>query len=295
MRRGQWTSLLWLLFALVIAVRASVPARVAAQDQTPITLDVRAGYEGAYRLGEWFPIGINIGNDGPDLRCVLEWSFPGQPGEQIFRQAVDLPRGSRKHVMIEVFARSFARNGRLRVLDGENPLVAQDISLDSADEGVFLAGVISSDPALLNSLNSLQIPGFTSTLVRHLGAGDLPEHTALLRGLNALFLHDLDSSMLSPAQRDALRLWVSLGGQLFVSGGVGGQKAAAGVADLLPVQVGGSLAQGDLTPLAGLAGAGALPNPAAPLLQVQPRANAEQLPPGSALLSRWRYGSGLVI
>jgi hypothetical protein len=293
MRRGQLTALLLFLFALT-AVAASAPARVAAQDQSPITLDVRAGYEGAYRLGEWFPVRVSIGNDGPDLRCLLEWSFPGQQGEQIFRQTIDLPRGARKRVTLEVFARGFARNGQLRVLDGETALVEQDISLDSADEGAFLIGVVSSDPAMLNSLNSLQIAGFSSTQVRHLDASDLPEHTALLRGLNALFLHDLDSAALSPAQRDALGLWVSLGGQLIVGGGVGGQKSSAGLADLLPVQVGGSLAQGDLTPLAGLAGAGALPNPAAPLSQAQPRAEAEQLPPAARLLFRWRYGSGLV-
>ena len=292
MRRGLSTSLL--LLVALLAVAASAPARVVAQVQPPITLDVRVGYEGTYRLGEWFPVSVSIGNDGPDLRGVLEWSFTGQSGEQVFRQAIDLPRGSRKRVTLEVFARDFARTGQLRLLDGENPLVSRDVSLDSADEGVFLAGVLSSDPAMLNSLNSLQIAGFSSTLVRHLDATNLPEHTALLRGINALFLHDIDSAALSPAQRDALGLWVSLGGQLFVSGGVGGQKAAAGLVDLLPVQVGGALAQGDLTPLVGLAGAGALPNPAAALSPAQPRAGAEQLPSGSGLLFRWRYGSGLV-
>ncbi len=293
MRRGLSTWLLLLVFA-VLAVAASAPARVVAQDQPPITLDVRVGYEGAYRLGEWFPVSVSIGNDGPDLRGVLEWSFTGQSGEQVFRQAIDLPRGSRKRVTLDVFARDFARTGQLRLLDGENPLVSRDVSLDAADEGVFLVGVLSSDPAMLNSLSSLQIAGFSSTLVRHLDAAELPEHTALLRGINALFLHDIDSAVLSAAQRDALGLWVSLGGQLFVSGGVGGQKAAAGLADLLPVQLGGALAQGDLTALAGLAGAGALPNPAAALSPAQPRAGAEQLPPGSGLLFRWRYGSGLV-
>lgn len=294
MRRGHLTSLLVLLFAFGSFIAASAPTRTHAQQQSPITLGVRAGYDGAYRLGEWFPIQIDIGNDGSDLRGVLEWSFPGQLGEQVFRQAIDLPRGARKRVTLEVFARGFARNGQLRVLDGENALVAQDISLDSADEGVFMAGVISSDPAMLNSLNSLQVAGYSSTQVRHLDAADLPEHTALLRGLNALFLHDLDSAALTPAQRDALGLWVSLGGQLVVSGGVGGQQAAAGLTGLLPVQVGGALAQGDLTPLARLAGAGALPNPAAPLSPAQPLARSEQIPPASGLLFRWRYGSGLV-
>jgi len=292
MRWGRVTSLL--LFA-VLAVAASASARVvAAQAQPPITLDVRVGYEGVYRLGEWFPVRVSIGNDGPDLRGVLEWSFTGQADEQVFRQAIDLPRGSRKRVTLEVFARDFARTGTLRLLDGENPLVARDVSLDAADASVFLAGVLSSDPAMLNSLNSLQLAGFSSTRVRHLDAADFPEHTALLRGLNVLFVHDIDSAALSPAQRDALGLWVSLGGQLFVSGGVGGEKAAAGLADLLPVQVGGALAQGDLTALTSFAGAGALPNSVAALSPAQPRAGAEQLPPDAALVFRWHYGAGLV-
>jgi hypothetical protein len=294
MRRGLMTSLLLLVFALAIAVAASAPARAAAQAQPAITLDIRVGYEGVYRIGEWFPISVSIGNDGPDLRGVLEWRFTGQQGEQVFRQVVDLPRGARKRVTLDVFARDFTRTGQLRLLDGENPLVSQDVSLDAADEGVFLAGVLSSDPAMLNSLNSLQIAGFSSTQVRHLDTADLPEHAALLRGLNVLFLHDIDSAALSPAQRDALGLWVSLGGQLFVSGGVGGQKAAGGLDDLLPVQVGGVLGQGDLTALVGLSGGGDLPNPAAALSPAQPRAGAEQLAPGSNLLFRWHYGSGLV-
>jgi hypothetical protein len=293
MRRGGLAWLL-LLSCIMALAASSAPARVVAQEQPPITLDVRVGYEGAYRLGEWFPVSVSIGNDGPDLRGVLEWTFTGQADEQVFRQAIDLPRGSRKRVMLEVFARDFARTSQLRLLDGENPLVTQDISLDSADEGVFLIGVLSSDPAMLNSLNSLQVTGFSSARVRHLDVADLPEHTALLRGLNALFLHDIDSAALSPAQRDALGLWVSLGGQLFVSGGVGGQKSTAGLADLLPVQVGGTLAQGDLAALAGFAGVSALANSAAALSPAQPRAGAEQLLPGSGLLFRWRYGSGLV-
>jgi len=72
MRRGLMAALLLLLFALAIAVAASTPARVAAQAQPPITFDVRIGYAGVYRIGEWFPIGVSIGNDGPDLRGVLE-------------------------------------------------------------------------------------------------------------------------------------------------------------------------------------------------------------------------------
>nr|MDQ2996763.1 hypothetical protein [Chloroflexota bacterium] len=127
MRRGHLTWLRLLIFALALAIAASASARVAAQAQPPITLDVRVGYEGTYRIGAWFPLSVSIGNDGPDLRGVLEWSFTDQADEQVFRQVIELPRGSRKRVTLEVFARNFVRTGQLRLLDGENPLVVRDV------------------------------------------------------------------------------------------------------------------------------------------------------------------------
>jgi hypothetical protein len=280
-----------LLLALTALARTAAPA--AAQDQSPFTVDVRVGYEGAYRIGDWFPVAVDIANSGADIRGTLEWSFPGQLDEQVFRQEVELPRGSQKHVTMHIFAGGFARNGQVRLLDGDTVLVARTVGLNSIDEGVFLTVVVSDDPALLNSLDALQMPGFSGARVRHMAAADLPDHVASLRGVNAIFLRDIDTAALSAAQREALSVWLSLGGQLVVSGGVGGQRTAAGLASLLPAQVGGAIEQGDITPLAQLTGSGPdLPNTSAPLSQLQPRPSAEQVPPGTALLERWRYGSG---
>ena len=147
---------------------------------------------------------------------------------------------------------------------------------------------------MLNSLDTLQIAGFSGgARVRHIAADELPDHIASLRGVNAIFLHDVDTAAFSPAQRDALGVWVGLGGQLVVSGGVGGQRTAAGLADLLPAQVGGTLAQGDISALAPFAGAsGQTLTAGAALNDLQPQAGAEAIPPGSALLYRRRYGAG---
>ena len=118
---------------------------------------------------------------------------------------------------------------QLRLLVGDVAVADQSVSLEPIDADRFVIGVVSSDPTLLNTLEVLQISGSNGTVVRHLQPGDLPEQALALRSLNALFLHDLDSSQLSPAQRDALKLWTTLGGQLIVSGGVGGQRAASGL------------------------------------------------------------------
>src|SRR5690606_38567790 len=147
----------------------------------------------------------------------------------------------RRRFSIEAFPRLFARNGQVRVIADGAELYAEQIPLIPVDPERFLIGVISSDPVLLTSLSSLQLRGSTGAVVQHMPADALPEHAALLRGLNALFLHDVDTGQLTAAQREALRLWVLLGGQLVVGGGLPGEQAAAGLADLLPVQLTGGV------------------------------------------------------
>jgi hypothetical protein len=140
----------------------------------------------------------------------------------------------------------------------------------------------------------LTLPSVGGAAVRHLDPAALPERPAALRGVNALFFHDVDTAALTPAQRDTLAIWVRVGGQLVVSGGGAGQRTASGVADLLPVEVTGALAQGDLTPLGQIAGAEP-PSPAAATLSAaRPRAGATGLPSDQALVSRWSRGAGTV-
>lgn len=289
-KRPHALALLWLAILLL----AALPAR--AQQQQAINVTARAGYGGAYRSGEWFPITIDISNDGPDVRGELEWLFPGQRNEPNFRQVIDLPRGSRKRVSMSAFSRGFARSGQVRLLVNDIAISDQVLSLEPLDADRFIIGVISSDPTLLNSLDSFPVGGTTNTLVRHMQPNDLPEQGAALRGLNVLFLHDIDSSALSQGQRSALSLWTQLGGQLVVSGGVGGQRAAAGIADLLPVDVGAGVNDGDIRPLLAAYSNTPLPSQAtsAPLSEIQVRAGATNLISDSELLLRWNYGVGTV-
>ena len=289
-------NLVLLLFLGALAAGlAHAPAPVAAQEQSPFTLDVRAGYDGAYRVAEWFSVVVTIANNGPDVRGLLEWDFPGQSDETTFRRTVDLPGGSSKRVRLYAFSRDFVQSGRIRLTDGRQVLAEKSVNLEAVDQNRFLIGVVSSDPALLNSLDSLSITATGGTIVRHLDAAALPEHAAALRGVNALFIHDQDSAALTSAQRDALALWVRLGGQLIVSGGANGQKTAAGLADLLPVDVSSGVTQGDLTPLARFSGADAPPQTGAAFSQARPRAGAHQLIPDAALLFRRNLGAGTVI
>ncbi len=284
------------LRAVLIALLCVLPVvPVAAQEQVVgLTLTLRPGYAGAYRLGEWFPITVDVANDGRDIQGVLEWSFPGWQNQPLFRRTIDLPRGSHKRVMLEAFATGFARNGTLRLIENGNVLLEQSVGIEAVEPDRFLIVIVGSDPALLTSLSAMSISGVSGVTVRHISPDDLPSHALVLRGINAIFIHDVDTAALALDQRTALRDWVLLGGQLVVGGGINGERAAAGFADLLPVEVTRTLNQGDLTPLAQLGGSEPQPS-TGPLVTVVPRSGAEALPAGHSLIYRASFGNGVVV
>lgn len=284
------------LRAVLIALLCVLPVvPVAAQEQVAgLTLTLRPGYAGAYRLGEWFPITVDVANDGRDIQGVLEWSFPGWQNQPLFRRTIDLPRGSRKRVMLEAFATGFARNGTLRLIENGNVLLEQSVGIEAVEPDRFLIVIVGSDPALLTSLSAMSISGVSGVTVRHISPDDLPSHALVLRGINAIFIHDVDTAALALDQRTALRDWVLLGGQLVVGGGINGERAAAGLADLLPVEVTRMLNQGDLSPLAQLGGSEPQPS-TGPLVTVVPRPGAEALLAGHSLIYRASFGNGVVV
>ncbi len=284
-----------LLLALAVLLAVLSPDRAASQD-APITIQVDAAYDGAYRPHTWFPVDVTLTNDGPDVGGVLEWRFPGLPGESAVQYALDLPSGARKRVVMYALARNFARNGELRLISGTDVLAQQDVQIRPIDTGTFLVGVISSDRALLNSLAALDFSGLGGAEVHHFDAASLPEQGVALNNLNALFLHDQDSAALSRAQREALALWVQQGGQLVVGGGLHADRAAAGLADLLPVDLAGGVRQADLAPLSSLADAGTPAPPGnATVAQAAARPGAQTLSGEAPLLFARALGGGRVI
>jgi hypothetical protein len=284
----------WLLLGLVLVSLLPIAGPQAVLAQAPLSFTVRAGYDGTYRIAEWFPVEVEISNNGPDLRAVIEWSFPGQSNEESFQRAVDLPRGSQKRVVLNAFSQSFAQNGRVRLLAGNTVLLEQLVRLEVVDPSRFLHAVVSSDPALLNQLNSLLLSGVTPSTVRHLSPASIPDTASSLRGIDVLFLHDVDPATLQNEQRTAIELWVHLGGTLVVSGGLGNGTFGTGLEQLLPVELTGQLSQGSLAGLSAITRTNNPPGDAA-LSQVTPRPGVTGLPAQDPLIYRWSRGAGSVI
>lgn len=289
------------LLTLVLSTLVIPPSSLAQNQPDPnIRVDIEVGFESAYRAGDWFPVTIEVANEGANIQGILEWSFPAGGDDDVFRKAIDLPQGSRKRVVMNVVTPdgSFVRNGRLDILSGNMVLFRQDVNLDAYASDQLLIGIISSDPTLLSSLEAFQDPNYSSASVLNFEPEQLPEHAQALNALDALFLHDTDTFSLSSEQYEALRLWVRTDGHLVVSGGIDSTQFAPELATLLPVEMTGNLVQGDLTGLQRAAPNAELPTVTeVALSEVQPKPQARPFPntpDEAALLYTQRLGEGKV-
>jgi hypothetical protein len=226
------------------------PKTAHAQPALPLRLSIEAGFDGYYRMNQWFPVVVVASNDGPDIQGILEWRFPGGSNQNLFQRPIDLPRGARKRLTLSVLSEDFARIGEVRIVTGRVERIKQQIQLSPIDSDQFAIGVVSSDTTLLNSLSAMQMVNTTvGSTVIHIQPDMIPESALSMSSLNALFIHDITTANLNKEQISALKLWVLLGGQLVVSGGASAEKSTSGLADMLPVTVGELEKDVPLTPL----------------------------------------------
>lgn len=229
--RTRWLHLvfLWSVVALLW------PGRATAQGET-ITWQVTPGFNGAYRAGAWFPVRVTVENTGPDVRGTLDVRFrTGQA--TTFSQPIDLPHNAKKQIVLPV-AGDTDQTGNLVRADltlraNSQVLKTERLNFNAISNWGLVAGVISNDESALPELTNLVRgqQGGQFELMRLTGA-DLPDRPELLQSFDVLFIHDVDTSAWTAAQRNALQIWANTGGQLVISGTA---QVVRGLADILPV------------------------------------------------------------
>jgi hypothetical protein len=265
-----------------------------------LSMTVQAGFEGHYKLGEWFPVQVTVSNNGQPFDAEVQVDAVGDNDQTVatYARPVALPAPARKQVTLYTYATSFQHTVRVRILQGNTVLLEQRAPIDPLSNG-FLLGVVSDTPDQLNYLSGTTLGsagGSGTTTVAHLAIEDLPASTAALAGVDALVFANADSGKLSPEVRQAIAGWVLEGGTLVVAGGANGPAAASGLSELLPVSITGSGPVDSLDALAAYAG-GAPPSAAGLIAnQTQLRADvgATEIVAGAngPLLARRAIGAG---
>ena len=290
--RFRWINILLLGGVLLLLWPQPATAQADA-----ITWQVTPGFNGTYRAGAWFPVTVTLSNSGPDVRGALELRIlTGQ--SSVFSQAVDLPHNAKKQIVLPIASQpnqSGVLNAEL-TLRNDNTVVRQErIRINGHDSFVRVIGVISDQGGALPELANMIPPDNGSGTLVRLSSAELPERAELLQTFNVLFVHAVDTSLWSDAQRTALQNWVGHGGQLVVGGD---PVAARGLSELLPATFEET---GQTSSLQGLsagtnwpvrANAGAVP-----VLRLTPARDAEVVLRGDndlpLLVRRWS-GLGLV-
>ena len=216
--------------------------------QAKIQFDVFPGYgdlaSGVVRAGAWYPVGIEVLNDGPAFDAVVELSA-GQFGGATQRVPIELPSNTRKRFVVPFFcassgmlvidARLYERGGKLRderpgtrlaVVQWETPLLGA------------LPGSFGGVPTFPTLKNRQQGPEWLPTVAR-LQPDFIPDNPIALEGLNAIYLNTSEVLKLKEPQANALLAWLNLGGHLIVAVDQAADlNAATWLNDVLPATVG---------------------------------------------------------
>lgn len=223
-----------LVLAGLIAGLAA-PRAVRAQGPGDVTLSARAGFDGYCKDGHWFPVRAVLENNGPGRDGRIEVRLPrGDGSETVYAAPLSLPTVSRKEVRLHVNPESHLNSLEVSFVADGSQVAQASVSLTCIADNNLLYGVLASSPSAFNTLSEAK-PSNQAAIVTQLAVDELPDQSRTLASLDALVVSDVDTGVLTAAQREALAGWLASGGRLVVTGGPGWQKTTAGLRDLLPI------------------------------------------------------------
>ena len=210
-RVGAWLGAAILIFGLAASARAA------------LQFDVFIGYggqptgsDGILREAGWFPVAVEVQNDGPPFNAVFELTS----GQITRRVMVELPTNTRKRLVIPTFAGSSTWDARL--VDERGKVRAEKTGLHPhglAWESILLGatprtfGGLPKLPELKNNNNN-RSP--MQPLVARLPVEQFPDTPIALESLNAVYLNSEKALELKVNQAAALLAWLHEGGHLIV-------------------------------------------------------------------------------
>jgi hypothetical protein len=249
---------------LLLGLGLAYPAPASSQrSDTGVTMTVTPYLGGHVKYGEWLPLRIHLSNYGDDLTAEARAEIADSGGQAVYAAAVPLPAGARKEIDLYILPPNFAQTVTVRLVSDDETLAETQVDVSPHPQNEYLIAVVAADADAFALLNGLTLPSRLLTKLIPLSLDGLPERVEALRSLDSLILAGVDTSSLTPAQGQALRAWVELGGQLLVGGGASARRTLAGLTDLLrPIQLGSAVELATLDGLADFADAPvAIPGP----------------------------------
>ncbi len=185
-----------------------------------VRFDVFMGFSGKARNGEWFPVTVEIENDGPTFNGEIEIK-PSSFKEQSIRYTIELPNNTRKRLSIPVFNNSSYRWNAKLLNDGKVVSRNDNLRIDSIPwfSKLFAAvsGQQSSGPVLPETrFKNNNANRRFSPVVVNIQADIFPDNPVTLHGLSSLYLNSKRAINFRAEQASAVSIWVRSGGHLIL-------------------------------------------------------------------------------
>ncbi|MEI7467314.1 MAG: hypothetical protein WCL57_03715, partial [Chloroflexota bacterium] len=206
------------MLALVMPVswaQATLPTR--PQALPAITLTVDAGYGGYTKQDTWTPLRIGVtSTETVDGELVLEDTNQENSADKIYAP-VTLVKNARRQVVL------YAPPGRTAV---NIKFYTNGVELSSTPVTVRqLANtdrlvVVSGEPLDgFNFLGDLRTPLGGRSFLAQMRLDQMPDRVAAWSAVDVFIVNNVDSALLTEAQKGTVRAWVVNGGHLIVGGG----------------------------------------------------------------------------
>lgn len=232
---------------------AQTPADSLSGESRPppgsVRMDVRAGFDGAGRLGGWLPLEVELVNEGAEVRADVQVAVQRAGGRggftsvpTIYTLPVVLPRLSHKRFTMEVNLPTVSNKITARLVRagaaGDETLGEQEISLSRVPLGDYFCGVLARDASAYDFLAALDLPPPIRRIrTAPLEPATIPARAQLLGSFDCLILDNAATGQLRQEQLDALQVWVGTGGLLIAVGGPTWQSTLGPLPPgLLPVE-----------------------------------------------------------
>jgi hypothetical protein len=285
-----------ILLVLLLLVPGGEDSIARAQAESGVNLTAGSGLDGYCRTGAWIPIRILLENSGTDIDGRIEVAYTGSGGhEVVFGQDILLPTNARKDLFLYIHPDGSSTLAAVRLTANGKILAKAGLRISCLDPVFELIGILSDDPSAFDHLSAVN-PLRGSVRLANLRLDELPDRIEGWYALDALVIADTDTGPLTEAQRSSLKAWVSNGGRLLVVGGPRWQGTTAGLDDLMPLDLAGTLTTSSLSSLQAYLQADAAPEGEAILAVGTPRPGSQVMveQDGSPVLVEMTFGFGEV-
>jgi hypothetical protein len=229
-----------------LIVASHTASHAAAQGQTGLTLKAEAGFDGYVKEGKWIPVHITVENKGVDLNeASIQVSYKNFSGNaSVFGGNVSLPTNSRKELFIYVYyPQGGSANLNVELISDKKVILKTTSRIVNVAPQSCVVGLITSTPSNYSTL--CQVATLNGVIrLAEIKPANLPDKPQGWETLDVILFSDVDSGVLTAAQRSALEIWIAKGGTLITIGGPKWQSTVQGIQEFLPIQVSGTTRAG---------------------------------------------------